>query len=390
MFEQSKILHKFSVTVKSKDLPVTHQFVKLDKNLKNKEVTYVITEITNEMKVTLDNLGMKSLFIQTQRLQLNGLELDDPRYEYLERTFLNRRRMFDNFLEDFDLEINRSRIEEYADDLSRIIKLKRSNYFAESQDVEKNTLYEYLDKSISNSQEFVLESEIENIEKDISKMKNHMEKLLTLGIYEPDEVSLTSLIKDSKILDAKLTELKEFMRDVAENQDSPEYTNNPDYTNKLLNYSLKSSLLRSYAVNMGKKLDIFVDLEAKIEAFINNLNILKHKKVEVNLEKGFLFKIETGLETGKIINPKELSSGEQHEVILNYELIFKTENNSIILIDEPEISLHILWQRKYIDNLIEIAKANNLSIIVATHSPDIVYNHRKLVHVLSDIYCNEG
>jgi hypothetical protein len=350
----------------------------------------MITEITNEMKVTLDNLGMKSLFIQTQRLQLNGLELDDPRYEYLERTFINRRRMFDNFLEDFDLEINRSRIEEYADDLSRTIKQKRSNYFSESQDVEKKTLYEYLDKSISNSQEFVLESEIENIENDISKMKNHMEKLLKLGIYEPDEVSLTSLINDSKILDAKLNELKEFMRDVAENQDSPEYTNNPDYTNKLLNYSLKSSLLRSYAVNMGKKLDIFVDLEAKIEAFINNLKILKHKKVEVNLEKGFLFKIETGLETGRIINPKDLSSGEQHEVILNYELIFKTENNSIILIDEPEISLHILWQRKYIDNLIDIAKANNLSIIVATHSPDIVYNHRKLVHALSDIYCNEG
>lgn len=367
--------------------------MKLDKNLKNKEITYVITEITNEMKVTLDELGMKSRFIQTQRLQLNGLELDDPRYEYLERTFmLNRRRgMFDNLLDEFDIQINRSRIEEYANDLSRIIKLKRSNYFAESQDVEKKTLYEHLDKSISNSQEFVLESEIENIENDISKMKNHMEKLLKLGIYEPDEVSLTSLINDSNILDAKLTELKEFMRDVAENQNSSEYTNSPDYTNKLLNYSLKSSLLRSYAVNMGKKLDIFVDLEAKIETFINNLNSLfNHKKIEVDLEKGFLFKIETGLEAGRVINPKDLSSGEQHEVILNYELIFKTENNSIILIDEPEISLHILWQRKYIDNLMEIAKANDLSIIVATHSPDIVYNHRKIVHALSDIYCKEA
>tara|TARA_B110000211_G_scaffold142526_1_gene162659 strand:- start:820 stop:996 length:177 start_codon:yes stop_codon:yes gene_type:complete len=45
----------------------------------------------------------------------------------------------------------------------------------------------------------------------------------------------------------------------------------------------------------------------------------------------------------------------------------------MILIDEPEVSLHIDWQRKIIDL---ISKYSNSPImIVATHSPDIIYHH---------------
>ena len=107
--------------------------------------------------------------------------------------------------------------------------------------------------------------------------------------------------------------------------------------------------------------------------------------MNVDLEKGFVFRLSDGLEKGRIINPIDLSSGEQHEVILNYELIFKTEEKSVILIDEPEISLHMMWQRKFIDNLLDIATKNHLNIIVATHSADIVNDHRNLVHALNEI-----
>jgi len=93
-----------------------------------------------------------------------------------------------------------------------------------------------------------------------------------------------------------------------------------------------------------------------------------NKSIEVKKSKGFVFKFKNG----KVLTPEKLSSGEQHEVIINYELLFKTEENSIILIDEPEISLHIMWQEEIITNLLRIAELNKLNIIVATHSPQII------------------
>ncbi|MFY3790760.1 AAA family ATPase [Ureibacillus sp. MALMAid1270] len=62
-------------------------------------------------------------------------------------------------------------------------------------------------------------------------------------------------------------------------------------------------------------------------------------------------------------------------MILFYHLIFNTSPNSLILIDEPEISLHISWQNKFISDLKEIHKINKLDILIATHSPDIISNN---------------
>ena len=51
------------------------------------------------------------------------------------------------------------------------------------------------------------------------------------------------------------------------------------------------------------------------------------------------------------------------------------ENGSLILIDEPEISLHPAWQEQYMPLLNEaVAGYISCQFIVATHSPQIVAN----------------
>ncbi len=75
------------------------------------------------------------------------------------------------------------------------------------------------------------------------------------------------------------------------------------------------------------------------------------------------------------IELETLSSGEKHDFIMFYNLIFNTANGGLVLIDEPEISLHIEWQVNYLDRLIDICKMNGLQAIVATHSPNIVSSH---------------
>jgi predicted ATP-binding protein involved in virulence len=53
-------------------------------------------------------------------------------------------------------------------------------------------------------------------------------------------------------------------------------------------------------------------------------------------------------------------------------LLFKVQPNSLVLIDEPEISLHVAWQVQFLKDLQEIIKLANFDVLLATHSPDII------------------
>jgi len=49
---------------------------------------------------------------------------------------------------------------------------------------------------------------------------------------------------------------------------------------------------------------------------------------------------------------------------------------TVIAIDEPEMSMHIAWQAKLIDALIEVASNATPQFVFATHSPDIIGDYR--------------
>ncbi|MGL4431185.1 MAG: AAA family ATPase [Plesiomonas shigelloides] len=69
----------------------------------------------------------------------------------------------------------------------------------------------------------------------------------------------------------------------------------------------------------------------------------------------------------------KLSSGEKNIISIMFDLIFKTENGAIILIDEPEISLHVSWQRDLICRFNKISSCSDYNqLIIATHSPEII------------------
>lgn len=76
---------------------------------------------------------------------------------------------------------------------------------------------------------------------------------------------------------------------------------------------------------------------------------------------------------GKYYSVEESSSGEYHFISTVISLLAKAANNSIVLIDEPEISLHPNWQMKYIGFLNQVFKRHNaLHFIVCTHSHFLV------------------
>lgn len=69
------------------------------------------------------------------------------------------------------------------------------------------------------------------------------------------------------------------------------------------------------------------------------------------------------------ISHERLSSGEKQLIILMIEALLQGRQPHIFLADEPELSLHIAWQRMVIPAVMEINP--NAQIIAATHSPEI-------------------
>jgi predicted ATP-binding protein involved in virulence len=75
---------------------------------------------------------------------------------------------------------------------------------------------------------------------------------------------------------------------------------------------------------------------------------------------------------GEIFGAEALSTGEKTLLSKVLYLYFGEFKNKIILIDEPELSLHPAWQNRVLKLYESFAIKNNCQIIIATHSPHII------------------
>ena len=129
-----------------------------------------------------------------------------------------------------------------------------------------------------------------------------------------------------------------------------------------------------------EKFALFDDELKRIELFRELVNKrLLRKKVIVDVMYGIMVE---STETGKEIPLTRLSSGEQHLLILYYDMIFRYNEESLLLIDEPEISLHVSWQKRFIPELKKIIKLNKMNVLIATHSPTLIGKYWDLTREL--------
>ena len=139
-------------------------------------------------------------------------------------------------------------------------------------------------------------------------------------------------------------------------------------------------VLAVYADDTEKKLNVFTEIFEKISLFREIINdYFSFKKIIIDPEDGMRAVDE---QTGKPISLDDLSSGEQHELVLIYELLFKVPEGAVILIDEPELSLHVAWQVRFIRDIQKIQKLRRLNVVIATHSPQIINDRWDLVQEL--------
>ncbi|MBA7563087.1 hypothetical protein ES708_04740 [subsurface metagenome] len=135
-------------------------------------------------------------------------------------------------------------------------------------------------------------------------------------------------------------------------------------------------VLWHYLNDVNKKFEVFDPLLQKVELFKEIINTrFLYKSFSLDKREGFVFSSE---ESGKI-PLRSLSSGEQHELVLSYELIFRVPQNSLILIDEPELSLHVTWQHRFLEDIARISQLVDLDFLIATHSPSIIHDRHNLM-----------
>lgn len=108
-----------------------------------------------------------------------------------------------------------------------------------------------------------------------------------------------------------------------------------------------------------------------MERFLNKLNeMFSDSEKKVKYVNGQL--IYTRTSDCKKLRLSHLSSGERQLIYIFLKVINSINKPSILLMDEPEISLHMSWQEKLIESIKFINP--DCQIVIVTHSPGIVMN----------------
>lgn len=139
-------------------------------------------------------------------------------------------------------------------------------------------------------------------------------------------------------------------------------------------------ILTVFLNDWAKKLEPFRAVNDKLTALRRIVNG-KFLDKELKLDKSGALAFTSTIDQSDI-PVRALSSGEQHILALFTMLLFSAEPASLVLIDEPEISLHAAWKHDFLTDISEVARIADLQVILATHSSAIINGQWDLVREL--------
>ncbi len=188
------------------------------------------------------------------------------------------------------------------------------------------------------------------------------------GVFPPLTLELRILTNDRRI-DAFLKEPKEFVS--RHFKDRPPFTSFIDKFEKLEKEVVKfMKFLQSLPQCWPEKTRYFVGLrDFQRDPVSDNFLVILKACIRMRLVDRPMVIASSGMD----IPFSSLSSGEQNLISTGARLVAYATPRSLVLIDEPEISLNVAWQQRYIE-IIEAALANAAGshVLIASHSPYLV------------------
>jgi len=248
--------------------------------------------------------------------------------------------------------------------LESILRYFQDHLNYKQNNIEAGIFYEEKEKNcISNVQDFFYELEYFSYceandplrEKHI-EIKNKLD-ILPKIIYVPTEINFqkmnvasTTLVQEYKFINIVNTNLI---------KDIPSYIATKMISAMLKNKNEKVGDVQKKVFDEINEIFEILDIDVKAEDISQdgkNMPIFENS-------------------SGDKFDINELSSGEKQLFLRTLAIKMLNPQNSIILIDEPELSLHPKWQQRIVDVYKKIGKNNQ--IIIATHSPHILGSVRK-------------
>lgn len=314
----------------------------------------LIKEITNLYENTFD---IKLILTELKKNKVSNMMLSriERMYDFYSR----------NYSEEEEEEEERKKYREF---------LKKINF-----SVEYFPTYRRIEKRFITEEGGIFDSEINFGMDDVEKLINGLTEKIksnTVKLFsEMNKEIIYELINDDKKISScetkKLISNSNIEIVLNRIQDSNDERNLKDLLDKKLNFTdSEGKFLGYYLLKINSIYEKQEKNENKINNFIEVCNSYLFNKKFIYLAKET--KVILKDEENKKINLSDLSSGEKQIVSLFSKLYLGDKNNLMIVIDEPELSISILWQKKI---LVDIVKSGKCSLLLTTtHSPFIFDN----------------
>ena len=126
------------------------------------------------------------------------------------------------------------------------------------------------------------------------------------------------------------------------------------------------SVLQSGAPDAAQKAQAISAPKKRFQDLMDDLFTETGKKI-VRTENEIRF-----TQIGETLLPYQLSSGEKQMLAILLTVLIEDNKPYVLFMDEPEVSLHIEWQKRLIDLILELNP--NVQIILTTHPPAVIMN----------------
>jgi|GEM_PF-4631514 len=136
------------------------------------------------------------------------------------------------------------------------------------------------------------------------------------------------------------------------------------------------SVIDPYLSNLLDEVSSLAPAQKRIDTFVTSVNRFLERK-------DLLFDTLTGVTLvnrhGEGLDPDSLSSGEKHLLLLLSNAILATFTGSLVIIDEPELSLGLKWQRILLAELSRCTEGTGVQFLIASHSVQIMADVEELI-----------
>ncbi len=191
------------------------------------------------------------------------------------------------------------------------------------------------------------------------------------------EKSYIKILTELNIIDSEeRTRYVDFFTSIVSGMEE-EYKKNSDLSDLILKYNDILRIKKFLAIAEKAEKDK-ATARSDIELFENTINSFilddeEGKELVIDRSGEFGFKTK---HSDNLISVHSLSSGEKQLLIFFANLIFNVgkRKNGIFVVDEPELSLHLSWQKIFVEKTMKINP--NIQLIFATHSPEFVGKYR--------------